>query len=544
MVCYHSVMDIPAKKLAKLLQSDTPAIRASAAVVAGELGVKDGEIAAGVLALLSDESSGVRMEAIRAVGKLKLDKALPELLAKIGHGGPEGDASAKAAAMTGPKGVKGLHDLLHKVVPGVRKYIAAALAEADVSGADEAGVAVFRDADAQVAEAAAQAITARIPQMSESKKTGLATELVKLAMAKKPPLPGVAEPAVVRLIAALNVPGTAEFFWSRTQPPTHPDVRAIALKAVGGLTESPTKDQLGKLLACANESDFRVVGPALMLLNRLPVAPKQADEWARLFEAPDVGARKLAVNKLGEIDSAAIARGLIAQFTHHDRPLKELAREKLLKTVSGRSALIDTLLATQQHEEAWTLSRSMSAGAALFTAKHREKVLTRLGSAIESSSHLADPLMHFLRECDPTALRDGLFETAVEYRKKKKYEKALPYLKLLGRDPAAGFALRIELACVGVKLSKRDLSRESRQSDSCLAQFAHAANADMAETVKHMEKAKFLDADDLFYVGFHFAEDLGKLKNFGAECLKLCLKIAPKGKTAAGAKSKLKTIVI
>jgi HEAT repeat protein len=537
-------MEIPAKKFAKLLESTAPAVRASAAVVAGELGAKDTEIAAGVLALLADESPAVRLEAVRAAGKLKLDKALPALLDKIGHGGPEGDAAAKAAATIGPKGVKALYDLLHKVVPGVRKYIAAALAEADTAGADEAGVAVFREADASVAEAAAQAIIARIPQMTDAKKAGLAGELVKLATAKKPPLPGVAEPAVIRLLAALNVGSTAGFFWERTQLSFPADVRATSLKTVAGWIESPTKDQLKKLLTCAADADFRVVGPALMILDKLPVTAKQADEWKPLFSAPDVGTRRLAVTKLGRFDSAAIADGLVAQLTHHDRGLKDQARAQLLTTNAGRQALVDALLATEQHDDAWGLSRAMAPAAGEFTPKQREAMLAKLGERIEANSHLVDPLLQVLRESDANGLRDSLFEVAVDYRKKKKFDKALPYLRLLGRDPAAGFTLRFELACVGLKMSKRDLGRESRVNDACLSQFAHAANADMDEAIKQLEKAKFLDADDLFYIGFHFAEDLGTLKKFGAAALTQSIKLSPKGKVAANAKSKLKTIVL
>jgi hypothetical protein len=130
----------------------------------------------------------------------------------------------------------------------------------------------------------------------------------------------------------------------------------------------------------------------------------------------------------------------------------------------------------------------------------------------------------------------------VDYRKKKKYETALAYLKYLGRDPGAGFPVRFELACVGLKLSPKQLDRESRVNDACLSQFGHAANADLDETVRQLDKAKWIDADDLFYIGFHFAEDLGRLRLFGAACLKLSIARSPKGKTAQNAKTKLKTI--
>ena len=54
-------------------------------------------------------------------------------------------------------------------------------------------------------------------------------------------------------------------------------------------------------------------------------------------------------------------------------------------------------------------------------------------------------------------------------------------------------------------------------------------------------RVKWLDADDLYYLGFHFAEHAGVLGEFGGKVLKLLLKRFPKNKLAASAKNKLKS---
>lgn len=535
-------MDIPAKKLAKLLSATGANVRTAALVVGGEVGIKDGDFAASVLTLLDDPSPSVRLEAVRAVGKLKLDKALSTLLDRIGHGGAEGAAAATSAAQLGSKGIRSLQELMHKVVPGVRKYIAVALAESGVDGSGDVAIEVFRESDAAVTEAASQAIAARIPEMTAAKKKSMANDLIKLVSSKKSPIPKAAEIAVVRLLAAFDDPSTASFFWDRTQAPHLADVRATSLQTVGGWVESPSADHWKKLFACAGDSDFRVVGPALLILEKLPYSAKQQNDWLSLFRAPDVATRRLAVQKLGEIDSAAIAEGLVEQLTHHDRSLKDAARARLTGTNAGRAALVAALIEETHHEEAWILARSLAPVAGKLSLKLKEDLLKKAGVYLEAGNHLVDPLVFLLKEADPAALRDGLFDRAVEFRKKKKYESALAYLKLLGRDPSAGFPVRFELACVGLKLSPKQLDRDSRVNDACLSQFGHAANADLEETVKQLAKAKWIEADDLFYIGFHFAEDLGRLRTFGAECLKLSIARSPKGKTAQNAKMKLKTI--
>ena len=53
--------------------------------------------------------------------------------------------------------------------------------------------------------------------------------------------------------------------------------------------------------------------------------------------------------------------------------------------------------------------------------------------------------------------------------------------------------------------------------------------------------AEWLDADDLYYLGFHFAEHAGTMGEFGGKVLKLLLKRFPKNKLAASAKNKLKS---
>src|SRR5439155_15767039 len=184
-----AAMDIPLKKLARLLKPDQPDdVRAAAVVVIAELGAKDAETSAELLARLDDESGDVRIQAIKAAGRLKLSKALPTLLERIKAGGEEANLAADAAAKLGAEGVRGLQALMHHVAPGLRRYIAAALTGAGSGGA-EAGVSVLLDRDPQVAAAAATAIVGRIPTMPADRRAELIEELVAVATDKKRKLP-------------------------------------------------------------------------------------------------------------------------------------------------------------------------------------------------------------------------------------------------------------------------------------------------------------------------------------------------------------------
>jgi hypothetical protein len=532
-------MDIPVKKLTRLLAPDQPPeVRAAAVLVLTELGAKDAEVSSELIARLDDESEAVRIQAIQAVGRLRVAKALPVLLDRIRVGGEEANLAADAAAKLGESGVKGLQKLMPEVAPGLRRYIAAALTGAGSAGA-EAGVSVLLDKDPQVAAAAATAIIGRIPTMPADRRAALTEELITLATKRK--LPPSAELPVVRVLAALNDPDAADALWDRVLPPHPTEVRAAALQAVGGWVHAPSKDQWRKLFACAAEADFRVAAPALMVLNRLP-ADKHADDWLELLRAPDVAARRLALEKVGDRDTAEVADALMEQLAHPDRGLRDAARAKLAKLEHGRKALAAAVLKAGTADEMWQLARSVAPFVGTFPDKLRTEFFAHACRYLEADDHRSDPLLFLLREADAVGLRDRLHEQGVARRKKKDYETALKYLKLLARDPAIGFPVRLELAMCGLKLSGKDVAADARANDPSLRQFEHVLAQDPDEVLKQVSKAKWLDPEDLYYLGFHFAERFGKEKEFGAAVLKAVVKGSPRSKAAAAAKNKLKSV--
>ncbi len=535
-------MDIPVKKLVRLLKADQPLdLRLAAVLVAGELAVKDLELAAELVARLDDEAEPVRVAAIRTAGKLKLAKALPTLLERIKTGGEEAQLAAESAARLGVEGVRGLQSLMHTVVPGVRRYIAAALTGA---GTPEAAVAVLTDKDPQISSAASTAIVARAREMTSEQRTALASALVAAAGNRKAKLPPTAELPVVKVLGSLNDPVAADVLWERTQPPYSIEVRAAALQAVGGWVSNPTKDQWKKLFAAAMAPEFAIAAPALVVLNRLPMTEKQVPEWMALFSAPDVAARRLALDKIGPRDTSEIADALMDQLSHPDKALRDAARSKLALMEHGRKALADAVLTASTTDDAWSLARSIAPFAAGFAPKLREELFEKACEFLESNDHRADALLFLLREADAAGLRDHIHDHAVARRKKKDFESAVKYLKLLARDPAVGLPIRLELAMCGLKLSGKELAVDFRAADPCLRQFEHAVSQDSDGTLRAIEKSKWLDPEDLFYLGFHFAEKAAAEKEFGAEVLKLVSKQSPRSKLAAAAKNKLKSVGI
>ena len=101
--------DAMAKKLRELIDPDRPAeLRGAAALVLGEIGANDADTSRALCQALDDPEADVRRFAIDAVGKLKIQEALPTLLARVEKGGDEASRAAEVAAkLGGHRGLQG-----------------------------------------------------------------------------------------------------------------------------------------------------------------------------------------------------------------------------------------------------------------------------------------------------------------------------------------------------------------------------------------------------------------------------------------------------
>ncbi len=520
-----------------------PEVRCAAALVLGELGGRDAEVSRALCEHLEDDDAALRLQVIRAVGKLRVEPALPQLLERIKDGGAEAEQAALAAARLGARGTRGLQELMPRVAPGLRRYIAAALAGSGAGGADETGLRVLLDSDPGVIEAAVRSLMAQVPTLPPAKVEALTEQLLHLAQDKKTPLSLHSQVAVVRLLGSVDDPRAAEVLWDRILPPHSPEARTAALQALGKWVSAPGKTQLERLFACAAERDFRVAAPALVILDRLPVNDRAVPQWLALLEAPDLSVRQVAMEKVGDRDTKEVAAALVRQLAHPDKSLREGALVRLAKLEQGRKLLTAALLEAESADRAWQLARAQAPFAREYPAKWRDEVFGQASKLLEAADRRADPLLFLLRETDAADLRDRLEAAALARRKKKDYAGALLYLRLLARDPALGFETRLELAACGLKTSPHDLAPEARAADPCLQQFSHLAQQE-AELFPRLEKIKWLEPEDLYYLGFHLAEQDSRQKKLAAKVLQLVAKRSPRSKIAQAARSKLRSAAL
>jgi hypothetical protein len=537
------MLDATTAKIIKLLDAGQPVdTRAAAARVLGLLGGRDAQTAGALLAATADAEAAVRLAAIDAIAKLKIEQALPQLLAKVSAGGVESEAAAHAAARLGTKGTRALQGLMHQVAPGLRRRIAAALATGGTASGNSAAVNALLDSDPGVVDAAVRSLIHEIPALSQAQRRALVDHVLELVKPRKgSSLQPPSEAALIRLLSALGDTRTEAIFWSRTGREIPLELRVAALQALGALPPPKNQERLADLFHCAADADFRVAAPALMILKLVPVVQRNVRDWLGLLQSSDVAVRRFAIEKLAGQESLEVAEALLLQLEHPDRGLRDLAVSRLATFERGRTVLADALIHVEASEHAWNLARAQSAYARSYSPKLLAKLFTKAFEHMEEGDRRADPFLFVLREVDARSLRDKVEEKALALRKKKDYATALIYLRFLARDPACAEDIRFEMAACSLKLAEHDLSAEVRTAEPSLQQFARLVRNHEKDPGARLKAARWLDPEDLYYLGFHFIEGEKQDREFGAQALRLLLARSPKSKLARDAKSKLKS---
>lgn len=533
-----AMADATLNKLLQLVaEGESSEIRRAALKVLGTVGSGSQAIKT-LLGVLSDPDQDLRIAAIESLGQLEADEALKPLEDFVRQGGAELEAAVHAASLLGARGANRMGKIMHEVSPSVRSRIAAVLAKSNTGNALVVTAGGLLDDDPRVIDTTARSLAMEIPAYTTQQRHALAKYLIESLAAKK--IPPKSEAAMLRVLAGLHEVKADDLFWTRIAPPYAADVRAAALQALGAASPATDK-RMQALLTCAAERDFQVVAGALMILKKVPATAKNARHWIQLLEAPDVATQRFAVGKLQGIENAQVAQAMLAQLRHPDRNLRDEALRSLRGYAAGRTAVLDELSNAEEVDRAWFLARALAPAAKEFTAAQRAKLFARAAQHHDVDDRRAPALLFLLREIDHAWLRDQLEEKAQALRKKKKYPQAISYYRLLAQDPACSEETRFELAATGLKESARDLAPDSRNNDPPLHQFARLLQNAAFDLIGHVAKANWLDVEDLFYLGFHFAEQAHRAKEFGKNVLELVVKRSPKSDLGKQAKRKLKS---
>jgi hypothetical protein len=382
------------------------------------------------------------------------------------------------------------------------------------------------------------------PQMSGEERKALSKVALKFldsAAVKKSKL---VRANAIRIVAALADPGSIKALLAGTTPENPPEVRRESLAGLSGFSNalSRSSEWTKKLLSYLGENDFpNVVSQTLAALAHVTLPVREEQSLVRFLKSRHAAVREFAARRLKEVDSTDAADALIPFLAGSDPALKDHAAASLARIPSARPALLREFLDSDDPERSQLLAQILKPHGPTLRKDALKKILERALELMERGDKRDVPYFYLLRHADPRFVHQALLGEGQKAKKSKNFGRAEAVLRPLEQNPLFDNDTRFELALVALKNSSKDLGKEARSKDHALG-LLRVLIADRGfPLLSRMKKeGALLDADDWYFVGFHFAEGSGIERLFAKEALNMVVKKYPKSKVASPAKNKLK----
>jgi hypothetical protein len=204
----------------------------------------------------------------------------------------------------------------------------------------------------------------------------------------------------------------------------------------------------------------------------------------------------------------------------------------------GRSGVVGSVAWPTDEAAAWQLAKILKPHGAALDKASRRRLATKAASAIKAGKPVAEALLYVLRQGDVEAANRLLRSAAETAMRAKRWEEAVARFRGLMAATSIDDATRYALSVCNLKASSKDLAAHLRREDHALRGFQGLLRSRDFNLVERLQVDKSLDADDLYYLGFHFNEQMGPEREFGDVLLKHVARKWPRTKAGKAAKAK------
>jgi HEAT repeat protein len=530
-------------KIRALLASEAHERQIAAAIVLGEIGAR--EVA--VLDALGEAAAAgvppVQRHALEALARLTAGKGGRRLLPKVLPQLASRDADVRRAAVEaavafGDDAVAAVRErLAASTDPAERRALEEVLGKVGGRDALSALLAALDTTDVEAARAAALTVRQRMKEAAPREKAAALSQLEKLlaGKGKRAPSPALAAGAL-KILGFLEdpaaVPTLLAFARDKRQSPP---VRQEAIVALRFTARGKAGARVpSALVELADAASPELARDALYTLASLELPPAIVPRLAKLAVGSEAERGLLAVERLARIASAAAGDALARVLTDAaDRLRAEAAANALAARPDGPLALGRALVAARDPERAALLARLLRPRArALAAAGAAGKKLARALVAdavarIGDGGGDPDAFLPLARELDREATSEALRALARRLQTRKKPDRALAVLRLVGRSPDA-------TADDGYALAAAELRGGRREEALTIAGQLLDRGFDLPAALR---KDRSLAPEQRYQVGF----DLVERRHPAGEDVLTDLASGGRGKIAAMAKAKLKS---
>jgi hypothetical protein len=492
--------------LGKLLSSNVPVLQRHALDALTKIGAK--KSLAAIFPLLGSSASEVKDAAMRAIASVGED-ALPLVKARVAAAGPE-----------------------------ERRALDVVLAE--IGGKDAFGELLkgLVSSDAEASKAAALAVRQQVKSADARTKKTYATATLKFLadLQKKKDTPPAAIAATLKILGFLederNVPTLLEI---ASDTSAQAIVRMEAVLALRFSLKEATADVVDALVAAADAADRTLSQAALVTLGSLTLDKGAVKRMTPLVLSADPERAAFAVQHLSGQKGPEVTAMLAKALGSKDKRVAEAAAQALGTREDAATTLARALLETDGADRAWAIRSVLRPLAKKLPPSLKKELVEAALARVKEQDRGFEGHLDVARECDPAAVAEGLRDLAAK-AKKKSPDKAQAILGLLARSEKGTETDRFALAVMELKKSPKDTAPAARSSDEALHHLGKLLDSGF-DIVDGLKKDKSLEPEDLYYVGFHFAE---QRVGAGEELLSLVVERGGRTKLAKMAKNKLR----
>ncbi|PZR11962.1 MAG: hypothetical protein DI536_16695 [Archangium gephyra] len=535
------------ERISKLLDDESPRKRIAAAVVLGELKVKDAAVVARLVTMAKDPVDAYAEAAVEALGAMKALKGLPVLLDSLARGKEVAAAARGAIAQLGEDALPDIRARLDGATPEVRAALSQLLPAVGGRQSFEMALEGLRGQPWDAINKVALSVRQEARGMSEAERRVMKTQAEKFLAKKKSADDEHAMRGVLKIVGYLELAETQDLLLGYLSSKQTPAVRLEAATALRfALSKGPSKKAVRRLMELLLDDDALVGRAARDSLTVLKVGAEFCDELAELCDSRVGEVALWAINRLGELAvsekgaaSKLAARTLQPVARSGERARAEAASKVLAALPGGESLLVEALAAAEDETGAQVLSDVLAPLAANLGKKDVKVLLEAGGKNLGKHLAVARKQLEPVRAADAEAWAE-LLRDKVKSLAKKDPARAEAIGHLLGKSMVATAEDRFGLVVAQLAHSNLDPHPRARQRDPSLQELEklHREGFKLKDAVA---KDKKLSDEARYYLGVHFAEKpTFEHKNLGAEILEGLA--TGKTKIAKAAKNKLKLL--
>lgn len=535
------------ERIAALLDDDSPRKRIAAAVVLGELKVKDPRVVTRLVQMAKDPVEAYAEAAIEALGAMRALKALPVLLDSLGRGKELSQKARVAVTELGEDALPEIRARLEGATPEVRAVLSQLLPAVGGRQSFELALEGLRGQPWDAINKVALSVRQEARSMSEAERRVMKTQCEKFLARKKSADDELALRGVIKILGFLELAETQELLLGYLSPRHAPAVRLEATTALRfALAKAPAKKALRRLMELLLDDDVLVGRAARDSLTVLRIGVEFSDELAELC-ASEVGEVALfAIQRLGELATSekgaaakVAAKTLLPVARGSERVRAEAASKVLAQLPGGDALLVEALADAEDETGAQVLVDVLAPLAPALQKKELKRLLEAGGKNLGKHLAVARKQLEPVRAADPEAWAELLRERAKALQKKDP-ARAEAIGQMLGRSMVATPEDRFGLVVNQLVHSSLDPHPRARQRDPALSEL-EKLNSEGFKVSDAVRKDKKLTDEARYYLGVHFAEKpTYELKNIGAEILEALAE--GRTKIAKAARNKMKLL--